>query len=182
MILVFYGWSAMAQDENDANTLLSIDIPEVAILDLEASSGTNISLIVDVPDEAGTMIDLTAARDSSIWLNYSSVRGRPGEPNRSVYAKITSGSVPSGLRLRVKPLAYSGSGDGDLGVPAGNNGKVLNSNDRRIIKNIKTCYTGDGVNNGHQLVYLLEFRNNQYNRIDFDDSGSLSIMYTISDN
>lgn len=174
--------TALAQDVGDGNSQVSINIPEVAILDLEASGGTSISLVVDVPDEAGSKIDLSGARDSSIWLNYSSVRGKPGEPNRSVYAKITSGAVPAGLRLRLKPLSYSGSGDGDLGVPANNNGKVLNNNDKRVIKNIKTCYTGDGVNNGHRLIYALEFRNNKYHQIDFEDSGSLTILYTISDN
>ncbi|MBO6516249.1 MAG: hypothetical protein JJ975_06835 [Bacteroidia bacterium] len=181
-ILLLLGGQSNAQDEENKGHHVAISIPEVALVDLESNSGKNISLVVNPPEEAGEAVDMSQATDSSLWLNYSSVRGKPSEPNRSVYARITSGSVPSGLRLRVKTMAYAGAGDGKLGVPANNNGKVLNNNDRRVVKNIKTCYTGDGAGNGHQLIYSLEFRNNQYSQIDFEDSGVLSILYTITDN
>ncbi|MFT5724899.1 MAG: hypothetical protein ACI9JN_002022 [Bacteroidia bacterium] len=170
-----------AQTGVDDNQV-SIVVPEVAIMDIESNGGLNISLNIQAPTEAGLMIDLTAAVDSSLWLNYSSVRSTTSETNRSIYAKVVSGSVPTGLKLRVTARSYAGSGDGGLGLPAGANGKVLIATDRRIVRNIRTCYTGDGVGNGHRLVYALEFRNNQYNRLDFDDSGVVTVLYTITDN
>ncbi len=171
-----------AQDAEDANNTLSIDIPEVAIMDIESEGGQSISLIVEAPSEAGNMIDLTAAVDSSLWLNYSSVRSQAVESSRAIYAKVIGGSVPSGLKLRVKPQPYTGTGDGDLGLPSnGTNGRVLVAPDRKIIRNIKTCYTGDGTGNGHRLIYSLEFRNNKYNKLDFDDSNTVTVLYTITD-
>ena len=171
-----------AQDAEDANNTLSIDIPEVAIMDIESEGGQSISLIVEAPSEAGNMIDLTAAVDSSLWLNYSSVRSQAVESSRAIYAKVIGGSVPSGLKLRVKPQPYTGTGDGDLGLPSnGTNGRVLVATDRKIIRNIKTCYTGDGAGNGHRLIYSLEFRNNKYNKLDFDESNTVTVLYTITD-
>ncbi|MCO4820285.1 MAG: hypothetical protein KC517_11750 [Bacteroidetes bacterium] len=171
-----------AQDAEDANNTLSIDIPEVAIMDIESEGGQSISLIVEAPSEAGNMIDLTAAVDSSLWLNYSSVRSQAVESSRAIYAKVIGGSVPSGLKLRVKPQPYTGTGDGDLGLPSnGTNGRVLVATDRKIIRNIKTCYTGDGTGNGHRLIYSLEFRNNKYDKLDFDDSNTVTVLYTITD-
>ena len=173
---------AMAQDDEVGNNNVSIDIPEVAIMDIESEGSQSISLVVEAPTEAGNMIDLTAAVDSSLWLNYSSVRSQSVESSRAIYAKVISGSVPSGLKLRVKPQPYTGTGDGDLGFPSnGTNGRVLIATDRKIIRSIKTCYTGDGAGNGHKLIYSLEFRNNQYKNIDFDDSNTVTVLYTITD-
>ncbi len=182
IVLLLTSQELIAQDDAGGNSTVKITIPEVAIVDLESSTGKNISLTINAPQEAGLAVDMTEASDSSIWLNYSSVRSQSGEPNRSIYARITSGSVPSGLRLRVKAMDYSGSGDGGLGRPGNANGRVLNNSDKRVVKGIKTCYTGDGAGNGHQLIYTLEFRNNQYSRIDFSESGAVTVLYTISDN
>lgn len=183
VLLVSISQKVFGQDQETQNNTVSIDIPEVAIMDIESNGGQSISLIVDAPSEAGLMLDLTAAVDSSLWLNYSSVRSRTNEAERSIYAKIVGGVVPSGLKLRVTPKPYVGSGDGKLGAPSnGTNGRVLIATDRKIIRNIKTCYTGDGTGNGHNLVYSLEYRNNQYNKIDFDDSNTVTVLYTITDN
>jgi len=96
---------------------------------------------------------------------------------------VTSGSVPKGMDLYVIPLAYTGIGDGDLGSPQNNsnNGIKLGSNNKKFIKDIKTCYTGNGAGNGHQLVYSLQLKNNKYEDIDFDESTTLAVLYTISD-
>ncbi len=181
--LCLSNFTVFAQDGEENNNTVAISIPEVAIMDIESNGSQSISLVVGAPSEAGLMIDLTAAADSSLWLNYSSVRSKTNESDRSIYAKVISGSVPSGLKLRVKAQPYTGSGDGNLGVPAnGTSGRVLINTDRRIIRSIKTCYTGDGAGNGHRLDYSLEFRNNQYNKIDFDDSNTVTVLYTITDN
>ena len=64
--------SANAKDDNtDAhNTVVSI--PEVALLDLDASAGTSIELGSDAPLEAGEMVSFQS-QYNSIWLNYSSI-------------------------------------------------------------------------------------------------------------
>ena len=60
-----------AQDDSDAAHSISINIPEVALLDLEG--GSSITLTPDVPTEAGEAFDFSAATDNSIWVNYSSI-------------------------------------------------------------------------------------------------------------
>lgn len=183
IVLCLFTQQSYAQNDlNDGNGTVAIEIPEVALVDLESSSGKNVSLVIDNPEEAGEGVNLASASDSSTWLNYSSIRSSTTDPNRSIYARIISGSVPNGLKLKVKPLGYYGSGDGALGAPVNGNGRVLNGNDRRLIKNIKSCYTGDGPGNGHQLIYFLELRNNGYKKLRFDVSNAVAVLYTISDN
>lgn len=71
--------SANAQDDNtDAHNIV-VSIPEVALLDLEASAGTSIELGPDAPLEAGEMVSFPS-QDNSIWLNYSSIVGSTTEP------------------------------------------------------------------------------------------------------
>ncbi len=167
---------------DSGNNTVAISIPEVAIMDIESAGSKNISLTVNIPSEAGDKIDLSSAKDSSLWLNYSSVRGKQTEASRKIFTRIVSGAVPKGLRLRVTPMSYAGSGDGTFGDVIRQQGKILNKNDKAIINNIGTCYTGDGAGNGHKLVYALEFRNNQYHKINFDQSSTLTVLYTITDN
>ena len=171
-----------AQGSEAGSGTVQITVPEVAIMDIESGSGNAISLVLNAPSEAGERLDMSNAVDSSLWINYSSVRSQGNDSKRTISAKIVSGSVPTGFRLRVKPLEYTGSGDGDLGKPQNSKGRVLKNYDRAVIKNIKTCFTGDGAGNGHQLVYSLELRNNKYEEIDFNSSSVVTVLYTISDN
>ncbi len=172
----------VAQSNDNVETTLTIAIPEVAIMDIESVGSKNITLALETPTEAGSMVGVSAAVDSSLWLNYSSVTGKKSNASRKIYVRMASGSIPNGLRLRVTPLNYSGSGDGNIGVSSSPNGRVINRSDRLILKNINTCYTGDGTGNGHQLVYKLEYRKNQYHKIKFDQSNTVTIIYTITDN
>lgn len=98
-ILMFSHYSILGQDNEDGANTVSIEIPEVAILDIESNGSENISLALNPPREAGQSIDFSEAVDSSLWLNYSSVRSVPTENNRSIYARLVSGSVPVALRL-----------------------------------------------------------------------------------
>lgn len=181
--LILFACAAHAQDAENENHTVEVSIPEVALLDIESNSGKNITLLMEAPTEAGLPISMSKAIDSSLWLNYSSVTTGNGNGKRDISAKVTSGSVPKGMDLYVKPLAYTGNGDGDLGSPQNNsnNGIKLGSNNKKIIKDIKTCYTGNGAGNGHQLVYSLQLKNNKYEDIDFDESTTLAVLYTISD-
>jgi hypothetical protein len=179
LLLLFIAAPLWGIAQTDDNHTLTVDIPEVALVDIEGASGTNITLNVEAPSEAGGSIDLSNSKDSSLWLNYSSVTGSQTEPRREVYAKISQGTVPSALRLRLVASQDAGFGDGKLGIPT--NEKSLTGTDKRIIRNIRTAYTGDGVGKGHRLTYSLKLRNNRYNQLDFDESTSLTVLYTITD-
>jgi hypothetical protein len=145
--------SANAQDDNtDAHNIV-VSIPEVALLDLEASAGTSIELGPDAPLEAGEMVSFPS-QDNSIWLNYSSIVGSTTEPSRNVTVQISSGSVPAGTFIEVEAAADAGNGDGTMGAPS--SALTLSTAPQNILTAIGSAYTGDGVNNGHNLSYSLD--------------------------
>jgi len=57
---------AFAQDYVDDNHNIQVDIPEVALVDMKSSSGTEIILNIDAPTEAGLRINADNAKDSSV--------------------------------------------------------------------------------------------------------------------
>jgi hypothetical protein len=174
--------TTQAQDDKDDNHTVQINIPEVALLDLEGASGTAVTLSVAAPTEAGLAVDFSDAKDSSVWINYSSIVGSTTEPTRKVSVKITNGAVPGGMLLKVTAAADAGNGDGTVGSAAGQIN--LNTSDQDFITGIGSCFTGDGANNGHNLYYALELdpTAGSYANIDFDDATTLTILYTISNN
>lgn len=180
--MAFFKVLIFAQDQEEGNGEVSIQVPDVALVDLESGSGKSISLNISASSEAGDPVDVSEARDSSLWMNYSSICSSTGKPQRTIYARIVAGTVPDAFDLRVKPMTYQGSGDGDLGKPANNAGTVLESKDKKIIKDVRSCYTGNGAGNGHQLVYSLELKSKSYKHIDYSESGTVTIAYTISEN
>ncbi|MCB0735355.1 MAG: hypothetical protein H6608_10865 [Flavobacteriales bacterium] len=177
-----FAFTTQAQDNETDDHTVQIEIPEVAILDLEASSSTSITLSVTAPTEAGLPVSFSDAKDSSVWINYSSIVGSTTEASRTVAAKISSGTVPGGMLLKVTAAADAGNGDGTVGSSAGQ--ITLSSSDQTVVSSIGSCYTGDGASNGHNLYYSLELDPSagSYANIDFDDATTLTILYTISNN
>lgn len=176
---VVFALNANAQDNGNDDHTVSISIPEVAILDLEGS--TSVSLSVDAPTEAGEAVDFSNAKDSSVWINYSSIVGT-SETSRNVSAQISNNSVPNGMLLKVTAASDAGNGDGTMGTSAGT--VTLTSANQTVISGIGSCYTGDGANNGHNLAYSLELdpTAGSYADINFDQDVTLTITYTISNN
>lgn len=181
ILLSTIGLFSFAQDSNQDSHNVVIGIPEVALLDLEASNGTSITLGPTAPTEAGMAVDFNAV-DNSIWINYSSIVGSVTEPSRNVSVQITSGTVPAGTELTVLAAADAGSGDGTMGTPTP--AITLSSTAQNIITGIGSAYTGDGVNKGHNLSYALNLASasGSYAQLDFDNSDTVVITYTLSDN
>lgn len=175
-----FALNSSAQDNNEDKHSVEITIPEVAILDLEASKGTSITLAVTAPTEAGLPVSFKNAKDSTVWINYSSIVGSKTEPSREVSAKIASGNVPDGMLLKVTASSDAGNGDGQVGASTGE--VTLDGKDQMVIGKIGSCYTGNGVKNGHALYYSLELdpSKGSYANLDFDQATTLTILYTIS--
>ena len=183
---LLFSWSGVAQDTNETLNNLTVGIPQVALIDIESSSGSSsISMTSATTNEAGSK-QLKARTNNSLWLNYSSVVGA-SEPARDVKVSIQSGSVPSGMLLAVKPSSYksnSSQGAGDYGVPSKTGYTFLDSVSRTIIENIGSTYTGNGVGNGHQLTYILQMNNNKSKNhlLRAGNYSPITVVYTISDN
>ncbi|MBN1821845.1 MAG: hypothetical protein JXR31_14720 [Prolixibacteraceae bacterium] len=162
-------------DEDDCS--LAFSIPEIALLDIEPTGMSNISLTLTTNPESGLPVATSGATNDDLWINYTSCLAT-GSSNRSVSVHIASGSVPGGLRLRLTSSSYSGSGQGSFGTPAGTIN--LSATPQTIISGIGRCYTGNGQNNGHKLNYSLSISN--YNLLKYNNSTTIQIAFTLTDN
>jgi len=78
----------------------------------------------------------------------------------------------------------AGQGDGTMGK-ANNTAIVLStSSAQNIIDGVGSAYTGNGANKGHNLTYSLTQKaaSGSYADLDFNQSQTVSITYTLSDN
>lgn len=181
-LIVLSANAAFAQDTNVALHNVTINIPEVALLDLESALGNDITLIGTAPTEAGNPMTFgPSATDATIWMNYSSIVGSTTDPTRNVSVAITNGTVPAGLKLTVLAAADAGNGGGTMGVVSPV--LTLTGASQDIVTAVGSAYTGDGENNGHQLTYQLDYAGTptDYADLDFDNSDVLEITYTLSD-
>jgi hypothetical protein len=181
LALAFGGFSAVAQDTKSDKHTLDIKIPEVAILDLETTGKSGvIAMEGQAPTEAGNALDFSKAVNSELWINYSSIIGKKTEPSREVTVQITDGTVPSGLEILVEAAKDANKGEGNVGTPAGQ--LTLSTAAQSIITGVGSAYTGNGANAGHNLTYKLQLATGKYGDIDFDQSGSITVTYTLTDN
>ena len=171
-----------AQDDDDDVHNIVIGIPEVALVDIEGSSGTSINLGPTAPTEAGLALDFSAQTNNDLWINYSSIKHGTNDPTRDITAKISSGTVPAGMDLIVTAGADASNGDGTMGSSTG--AVTLTGSDQDVITGIGSAYTANGVSNGHNLTYSLSVNvaAGSYAQLDAEDANTVSVTYTISDN
>jgi hypothetical protein len=164
-----------ADDTKGAHSV-SINIPEVALLDLEG--GTAVVLEPTAPTEAGDAFTFTNATDQSTWVNYSSIVASGN--TRTVSAAITTGTVPTGLALKVTAAnAVAANGKGRLGTAQGQ--ITLSATAQSIITGIGSCYTGNGQNSGSNLTYALELTStDNYDEL-VQANTSITITYTLTE-
>ncbi|MDP3353595.1 MAG: hypothetical protein Q8S44_07635 [Flavobacteriaceae bacterium] len=180
--LLFISLYTHAQNSNSNSHSLTIQIPEVALLNIYNSSNNSITLNSNSVSEAGKPLIINDF-DDSIWLNYSSIIGSQTKPSRSISLQITDGSVPEGLQLTVKIKNDAGKGAGKMGVPTIST-QIVKNIPVKIIEQIGSSYTGVGPHNGHNLHYTLTQTNipESYALLNYDQSQSIAITYTLSDN
>ena len=180
LIIIFFlaavlmQYSTLAQDSECIN--VQFQIPEVALVDIEPGSNSTVRFNVQPAHESGQPPSVISA-NQSLWINYTSAQR--GKHARNIYAQITSGHVPQGLKLAVSVSDYQGSGNGRR-LGRGQGRIVLTNYPRRIISGIKNCYTGDGTYNGHKLVFSLEIKD--YAKISSNNGNHFVVTYTLSDN
>jgi hypothetical protein len=152
-------------------------LPEVALVDIESAGDNQIHFSILPSSESGQPPELSKIPDETLWINYSSALSR-NQDSRAVTAEISQGNVPEGLRLFLEAGRYLGNGRGSLGQPAGKT--ELTNSPRPIVTGIGNCYTGDGVNNGHQLSFSIEIAD--YEKLKADDQIYFEVLYTLTDN
>jgi hypothetical protein len=173
-------FAANAQDTKAAFHTVGIVIPEVALLDIEGAPQA-ITLTAVAPTEAGNAIDMSTATDATLWLNYSSIKRTSTDATRAVTAQVTTGTIPGGIDFKVVASADAGGGEGTLGTPSSI--LTLTNAAQNIITGVGSAYTGNGTSKGHLLTYSMVAKTGAaYGDIDADDSATLTVTYTLSDN
>ncbi|WP_297088646.1 hypothetical protein [uncultured Draconibacterium sp.] len=180
VLFVFIGLATrvVVGQEQQAEHQVKIEVPEVALLGLVAENSTDVNLQVNVPNEAGEIVNLNAVSSEKIWVNYTSVISK-AVPARKVVAFV-EGELPDGIRLQVEASSCKGSGKGRMGTSAGM--VTLSNQPTDVIVGIGTCYTGKGAQNGHFLSYRLEQTDNDKDFALIEEQNlAVNVVYTLTD-
>lgn len=161
-----------AQDTNTDNHTISIEVPEVALLDIEASATKNISMNFTSTGEAGDALK-KPDDNSSLWLNYSSIVS--GTATRTVTVSVDA--PIDGIDINLK-ITGSTTGAGTLGTVTPDP-ITLTASPATIITGIGSCYTVSGASSGCQLTYSLAASATNYGNIKAD-TYTPKVTYTIS--
>lgn len=154
-----------------------LSIPEIALVDIEPGSNNSIDFNIIPSTESGNSSQTHESTNESLWINYSSALANP-QNSRKIVAEISQGVLPEGILLYLQASRYVGMGDGKLGHSSG---KIeLTNQPKPLITDIGSCYTGEGINNGHLLKFSIEISN--YSKIYAIEESDLNILYTITDN
>jgi len=168
-------------DTHEDSHNVTIGIPNVALLDIESTGGSNnsITLSAIAPAEAGNKLNFEAdgSSNSDLWINYSSIVS--GTVKRQVTVAITNPEdLPGGLELKVIAAPATAAGDGEKGAPTAV--VILSGANQPVITAIGSAYTGDGTK-GHNLTYQLAQKLGSYSDLRSDDSSEITIIYTLSE-
>ncbi|MFA6260560.1 MAG: hypothetical protein WC760_03770 [Bacteroidia bacterium] len=131
-------------------------------------------VFLDMPRGYGASAPKMELRNDNQWLNYTTLV-QLSDPNLSITAQIVSGSVPEGMVLQLEALPYQGMSKGKQGTPTGK--ILLSGKPQVIISNIGTAYTGNGRNEGYQLVYT--FITRDYSKVS-SGAASVYVQFTIT--
>jgi hypothetical protein len=152
LFLVFSTAVGFAQDDTDDFHTVAISIPQVALVDIESTGGSNnLTLGFDAPTEAGEPL-MDPTDDTSLWLNYSSIKSVAGT---TYTVSVSLDAVLPGVDINVTAGDDAGGGDGTLGAPAGA-AVTLTTGEQTIVSTIGSSYTGDGSGSGHNLTYSVD--------------------------
>ncbi len=164
-----------SQNES-SNINLRFSIPEIAVMDVEPDFN-NIEFSVIASADPGGQPEIEQVSGESVWINYSSAIRNKGN-KRAINAQLTNNTLPEGISFYIQASAASPFGSANQGISAG---KVqISSEPRPIITGIGSCFTGDGMNMGHELRYVLEITD--FNKIESKPDQVFTVLYTITDN
>jgi len=141
----------VAQQDNVISLPVQLSITPKASLNL---AGENMMLRF-TPDKGAEQI-ITPSTVGKLWLNYSSII--EGSSTNSIYVSLTSTNLPAEIMVKLTIGPDVGVGSGQLGTPA--KPIFLSLTPQPIVTNIGSCFTGQGMNKGHELTYSWELAPN----------------------
>lgn len=171
ILLWFWGMGWASHAQSSFNAPVALTLPSVGLLDVEPLGV--ITLTPVAPTEAGDGLG-NLASNATKWLNFTSAV--PPNRTRRVTVQLSS-PLPTGLSIRLTTSAYQGTGAGALGVPQ--SPLVLTSGAQTLIQNVGGAFTGNGINNGYNLVFSVDVSN--FGQLRGQDA-NLTLIYTLLDN
>lgn len=153
-----------------------ITIPKVALLSIHSDFTDGTEFYSTAPNSAGGSIQFNQPNRSGNWINYSSVINR--YQYRKITAKIT-GEVPQGLIIKLNVSECRGKSMGEVGQ--GHRSVKLSNNPTEIISGIGSGYTGNGVENGHHVLYDIEVNNKDFYTNSPKNNTSVYVVFTLTD-
>lgn len=176
--LLFCSTLGFAQDNLDDDHQIAFALPATSVLDIEGPGGDkSLTFTTQAVVEAGSLNDYDLI-DETLWLNYTNIKPGNGVTRR-VIVQMT-GELPEGMTLTVAADDYTGIGYGEVGTP-NPSAITLDGTISTIVSNIGSVYTGNGVNNGHQLTYALVFDEAHIEYLSANLNTFVIITYTIED-
>lgn len=166
-----------AQDTGSDNHTITIVVPNVAILDLEATSKNFTSTFVQPTLlEAGQKVS-APVDNALIYLQYSSILPSIGVASRKV--QVSASPIVPGVNINVV-AATSSSGFGTKGVPTAS--VLLTTGVQDLITGIGSAYTETGAGKGHQLTYSFTAPDANFASLRSVTGGTIvTVTYTLVD-
>lgn len=171
LIIILSRGMVSAQNKNIVEMPIVFSIPAIALVDFAGSD----KKITFIPGKGAEQIITPSTLDKT-WINYSSIID--GKSTNSISVQLTSGNLPADIRIKLDVGEDAGAGAGTMGKPIGQ--IDLSQYPREIITGIGSCYTGRGIQKGHQLTFSWEWLppyNYEHTSI---DSLEISVMYTFT--
>lgn len=131
--------------------------------------------ITFIPGKGAEQIITPSTLDKT-WLNYSSIT--EGNTTNIISVNLSSGKLPAEIVIKLTIGESASTGAGKLGRPLGP--ITLTPYPQDIIIDIGSCYTGRGVQKGHQLSYAWEWQNPEDQEKVTVESIEISVIYTIT--
>ncbi len=184
-LVLVLGVSNFAIAQEDGKTVkheVKVEIPQYALVGL--SSTEAITLYPEAPKKAGEGLKFTGDHitDNSKWLNYSYLASSKGKAS-VISVKLEESNLPEGIVIGLKVGNDQNKGKGQAGKPSnGENNEIdITSGANDVVGDIKSCYTGVGVEAGHQLTYHLKMGDlNKYSEL-ASGNYSTKVVYTITE-
>lgn len=152
---------------------LILNIPAVSIIDFAGS----VKRITFIPGNGAEQIITPSTLDKT-WLNYSSITAE--NTTNSISVNLSSGRLPAEIVIKLTISESSGTGAGKHGRPLGP--ITLTPYPQDIIIDIGSCYTGRGVQKGHQLSYSWEWQHPTDQDQTIIENIEIGVTYTITTN
>lgn len=120
-----------------------IEIPKTSLVAIAPSGDNSITIYPKIENNQAIITS------SNYWINYSSIKGSNTNPFQRITAAISHGSLPEGHQLIIEAGQDAGKGGGIVGIPIGR--QNVTSEFQTLITAIGSSYTGNSINQGHQL-------------------------------